>query len=159
MDERTGKQAEQQAAGAAAPAGRPTAPAPAPGFVMPDLPIEMFTPPGMLALADLLPVLIAYVDRDERYRFCNRAYADWLELPRSAILGQSMRELLGEETYERRRPQIAAALAGERQYFSAEFEHATRGALALQVDYVPWADFGEPAKGVIILLQDVPRGG
>jgi PAS domain S-box-containing protein len=118
----------------------------------------MFTPLGMLALADLLPVLIAYVDRDERYRFCNRAYAEWRELPRSEILGRSMRELLGEETYAARQPLIAAALAGERKYFAADFDHPTRGPLALQVDYVPWADAsdpGEPAKGVIILLQDI----
>jgi PAS domain S-box-containing protein len=127
---------------------------------MPDLPPEMFTPLGMLALADLLPVLIAYIDRDERFRFCNRAYADWLELPRSEILGKSMRELLGEETYAARQPLIAAAMAGERKYFAADFEHRTRGPLALQVDYVPWTDAAEgaaaqPAKGVVILLQDV----
>jgi PAS domain S-box-containing protein len=145
-----------RASGAASPAPGyalpPTHPAHLP---MPDLPPEMFTPYGMLALADLLPVLIAYIDRDERYRFCNRAYADWLELPRSAVLGKSMRELLGEETYAARRPLIAAAMAGERKFFAAEFEHATRGPVALQVDYVPWADPGADAKGVIILLKDI----
>ena len=32
----------------------------------PGMPPEMFTASGMLALADLLPVMTAYVDRDER---------------------------------------------------------------------------------------------
>ena len=54
--------------GAAAP------PPMTPKFVMPDLPPEMFSPLGMFVLADLLPVMIAYIDRDERYRFRNKAY-------------------------------------------------------------------------------------
>ena len=62
------------------------APAAAAQAEMPQLPIEMFTPLGMLALADLLPVLIAYIDRDERYRFCNRAYAEWLERPPTQVM-------------------------------------------------------------------------
>ena len=51
--------------------------------IPPGLSPEMFTPMGMLALADELPVMIAYFDRDLRYRFLNKALADWLERPRS----------------------------------------------------------------------------
>ena len=43
-----------------------------------NLPAEMFTGPGLLALADLLPVMTAYVDRDARYRFINKPLAEWL---------------------------------------------------------------------------------
>ena len=57
----------------------------------------MFTPWGMLALADELPVMIAYFDRDMRYRFLNKALADWLERPRSEILGRTPAELTGED--------------------------------------------------------------
>ena len=69
----------------------------------------------MLAIADALPVLIAYLDTSQRYLFVNRALADWLGRPRKEILGRTMRELLGEETYRSREPLIQAALAGERQ--------------------------------------------
>ena len=64
---------------------------------------EMFTPWGMLALADELPVMVGYFDRDMRYRFLNKALADWLELPRSEILGRTPRELTGEEAFARAR--------------------------------------------------------
>ncbi|MBA2467623.1 MAG: PAS domain S-box protein, partial [Sphingomonas sp.] len=135
-------------------------PASATGFAMPDLPPEMFSPLGMLALADLVPALIAYIDRDERYRFCNKAFAEWMALPRGQILGMTMRELVGEETYAQRHSLIAAAMGGERKLFAADFDHPTRGAVALQVDYVPWIDGdgaepGENAKGVVIVLQDI----
>ena len=44
---------------------------------------------GVLAIADSLPVMIAYLDRGERYMFVNRTLADWLERPRRAILGKT----------------------------------------------------------------------
>ena len=48
----------------------------------------MFSPTGLLALADLLPVMTAFIGRDLRYRFVNKPLAEWLERPRSEILGQ-----------------------------------------------------------------------
>ena len=66
---------------------------------------------AMLAIADLLPVMIGYVDRDFIYRFVNRPIADWLELPRSEILGHSMEDILGEQSFAERRPLLEAALA------------------------------------------------
>ncbi len=34
---------------------------------------------AILSIADAIPVMIAYIDRQERYRFVNRSLADWLE--------------------------------------------------------------------------------
>jgi PAS domain S-box-containing protein len=125
-----------------------------------DLPIElpsaMFTAPGLLTLADLLPVMTAFIDRDERYRFINKALADWLEMPRRELIGRTMAEAIGEENYTRRKPMLDAAMAGERQYFAATFEHPTRGILAAQTEYVPWVN---PATGridgVVLVVTDI----
>jgi PAS domain S-box-containing protein len=111
--------------------------------------------PAMLAIADVLPVMAAYVDREFHYRFVNKPFAQWFERPRKDILGKHMRELIGEEQYAGRLPMLEAALAGERQFFAAEYEHAARGAVALQVDYVPWADALGEIRGLIILATDV----
>jgi PAS domain-containing protein len=102
---------------------------------LPDsLPAEMFTGPGLLALADLLPVMTAYVDRDEVYRFVNKPYSEWIGLPRKQMLGMTMRELLGDKNYADRKAMIDSALAGERQFFAATYDHPERGTLALQID-------------------------
>ena len=119
------------------------------------LPPEMFTGAGMLALADLLPVMIAYVDRDLRYRFVNKAYADWFEYPRTQIIGKSVSEHLGDEIYAERAPLLAAAMAGERQWFASSYDHPTRGPVATHVDYVPWPGADGRVQGVIVVLDDV----
>src|SRR5689334_1526152 len=60
---------------------------------LPDnLPAEMFTGPGLLALADLLPVMTAYYDTGVRIQFINKLFADWLDLPRGEIVKRSMAE-------------------------------------------------------------------
>ena len=119
---------------------------------------EMFTPFGMLALADELPVMVAYFDRDLRFRFLNRALADWLERPRGEILGQTAAStIIGEDEFRRARAaDRARALAGERQSFaSATFDHPTRGPLALQSEYIPWRDSADEVLGFIGLTSDV----
>jgi PAS domain S-box-containing protein len=123
---------------------------------LPDsLPAEMFTGPGLLALADLLPVMTAYVDRDEVYRFVNKPYSEWIGLPRKQMLGMTMRELLGDKNYADRKAMIDSALAGERQFFAATYDHPERGTLALQIDYVPWVTTGGQVQGFVIVLNDV----
>jgi len=119
------------------------------------LPPEFFTGPGMLALADVVPVMLGFVDREERYRFVNKAFAEWFERPRKAILGLTIRELLGEKAYAEHKPMIDVAMGGERQWFAAGFDHPTRGPTALNVNYVPWAAAGKKPSGMIILLEDV----
>ena len=121
-----------------------------------DLPPAMFTGPGLLQLADLIPVMTAYVDKDLRYRFMNKPLAEWLERPRREMIGLHMREVIGEEAFAEREGIIRAALAGERQYFASTWNHPTRGLLAAQSDYVPWLNpaTGE-VDGVCIVITDV----
>ncbi|HKH29299.1 MAG TPA: PAS domain-containing protein, partial [Sphingomicrobium sp.] len=88
-------------------------------------------------------------------RFMNKPMADWFERPRAKLLGLTMRELLGEEAWAMREPLIAAAFAGERTFFAADFKHPTRGSLAVQTNYMPWADGSGAVRGLIILVQDV----
>jgi PAS domain S-box-containing protein len=120
------------------------------------MPPEMFTGPGLIQLADLLPVMTAYVDRDQVVRFLNKPYADWLGLPRKDVIGKPIRALIGEKNWAARKPLIEAALAGERQFFAATYDHPERGTLALHVDYVPWlAPDGKAIEGMCIVLDDV----
>jgi PAS domain S-box-containing protein len=120
------------------------------------LPQAMFTGPGLMALADLLPVMTAFVDRDLKYRFVNKPLAEWLGRPRREMLGRPMREVIGEKAYLERVPLLQAALGGERMFFASTFEHPERGLLAAQSDYTPWI---EPAtgevEGVVIVVTDI----
>jgi PAS domain S-box-containing protein len=109
----------------------------------------------VLGIADALPILLCFVDRQERYRFCNRTFAEFMNRSRGEILGRTVREVIGEDAYLARRPMLAEALAGERQWFAAQYDHPTRGPLALQTEYLPQKDPATGAvTGVVIMVQD-----
>ena len=121
-----------------------------------ELPPAMFSGPGLLTLADLLPVMTAFVDRERRYRFMNKPLAEWLGRPRKEMIGSLMKEVIGADNYAERKPMLDAAMAGERKFFAATFEHPQRGVTAAQTDYVPWVNpaTGE-VDGVVIVVTDI----
>ena len=110
---------------------------------------------NMLAIADILPVMVCYVDHELKYRFINKPLADWLGWERKAVLGKHLKDVLGKTAFEQRRPMYERALSGERVFFASEFDHKDRGLVAVQTDYVPWADMSGTVRGLIIVVQDV----
>jgi diguanylate cyclase (GGDEF)-like protein/PAS domain S-box-containing protein len=74
-------------------------------------------------ITDQLPVRIAYLDREVRYRFVNLAHCERFNRSKSEILGRTRAELVGDGLSER----TQAVLAGYPQRF--EFEEMVNGKL------------------------------
>ncbi|HVT52693.1 MAG TPA: diguanylate cyclase, partial [Dongiaceae bacterium] len=64
------------------------------------------------AITDAVPALVAYVDRDERYRYCNDEYRDILGVEPERLIGRHITEVVEREIYDVVKPQIDRALAG-----------------------------------------------
>nr|WP_294846835.1 PAS domain-containing sensor histidine kinase [uncultured Sphingomonas sp.] len=116
----------------------------------------MFEFSNILAIADALPVMVAYLDCNLVFRFVNKPLAEWYEMERAALLGQPLSAVMSADTYADRRPRMEAALNGERQWFVAQFDHPSRGPLTVQANYVP--NIVAPAgrvEGLVIVIQDI----
>ncbi len=111
--------------------------------------------PQVLAIADALPMGLAFLSPDHRYRFVNRALADFFERPRRDLIGLTMEEVMGAKAAALRMPMFEAALGGERRWFSADFPHPSRGTLAIQSEYLPQLAPDGTVIGIIILTNDV----
>src|SRR5215213_363743 len=48
-------------------------------------------------VANNVPALISYIDREQRYRFSNRTYDDWFGIAHQEMQGRSLAEIFGEE--------------------------------------------------------------
>ncbi|MBV8634063.1 MAG: PAS domain S-box protein, partial [Burkholderiaceae bacterium] len=68
-------------------------------------------------VADNIPALIAYVDRNERYAFSNAHYKRLLGIEPETMIGQRVADVLGPETYEGLREHMQKALSGENVHF------------------------------------------
>lgn len=107
------------------------------------------------AMADAVPILISYVDRDERYRFVNLAYERWFGVDRSQIEGRTLLEVLGEEAYQRVRQHVTLALAGQAVTFEAEYNYQGRGLRHIEAQYVPDVTRNGEIPGYYVLVTDI----
>ena len=101
-----------------------------------------------------LPVLIAYIDADERYRFNNRAYETWLGVPYKSLEGQSLIEALGSDIYNIIQPYLRQALDGQSVSFEAEFSDSDRPYHWVSVSYQPDIQ-NSKVRGCFALIQDI----
>lgn len=106
------------------------------------------------AITDNLPALIAYVDRDERYRFANATFRRWLDVDPAAVIGQPVREILSPALYRQRLDGLRQALAGRRVEF--EIESETLGVTrSLKNVYIPDIQSDGSVAGFYALSTDV----
>ena len=105
-------------------------------------------------IADNIPALVAYIDAEQRYHFCNRAFEDWLHMSRKLMLGRTVREVWGAERYAAFKPNIERALRGERVTYDYSVAEGgvERHVLA---NYVPDLDSNGRVKGFFVLASDI----
>jgi PAS domain S-box-containing protein len=103
-------------------------------------------------LTNSLPVLISYVDAQERYRFVNHNYQNWFGIPKDFMLGKTLHEVAGDVFYEKHKPYYTQALAGEMVEFD-EIILRQGEKRYLHVHLLPFKDTGK-VKGFYVLAQD-----
>lgn len=104
-------------------------------------------------IADNVPALISYVDREQRYAFKNRTYDHWFGIASESMPGRTIAEVFGGDAYARMRSDIERVLAGENVQFEVTIELAGRPR-TLQVACVPHRA-GESVLGFYLLANDV----
>jgi diguanylate cyclase (GGDEF)-like protein/PAS domain S-box-containing protein len=106
-------------------------------------------------IADNLPVVIGYTDREERIRFANRTYGVLFDDVPDDITGMWIADVIGHDTYQLSKPYIDAALRGEMVRF--ERSRTTRsGARIDSVTYIPDNKDGVVA-GFFLLVEDITQ--
>ena len=91
-------------------------------------------------IANNVPAMITYVDREKRYRFANAFLGEVFATSPADILGKTMRETAGGKLYGEIAPQVEAALNGQRVVFEGQWVVSGRP-YSYQSTYVP--DIGD----------------
>ena len=107
------------------------------------------------ALADALPGMVGYWDKNLRCHFANYAYLEWFGKPSEAIVGHSINELMGEALYARNEPYIFAALAGVPQKFERVLTKPDGSMGHTLTHYIPDIDLEGRVNGFTVLVTDV----
>ncbi|MBO9687954.1 MAG: diguanylate cyclase [Mitsuaria chitosanitabida] len=105
-------------------------------------------------IADNLPVLIAYIDADQRLRFLNATFRSWMGMEPAAVLGRTLEDVVGPVLYEPRLQFLKGALAGVRQRFETRSE-SNGISRDLLTEYVPDIRPDGTVAGVYTLATDI----
>ena len=105
-------------------------------------------------LLDNLPILIAYVDADYRYRFISRHYAERYNRERAEVVGQKAADVIGEKAFQSVKSDIDRALAGERVEYEKKMEYKT-GTRWTQTMLMPDTDENGTTRGLIAMIVDI----
>ena len=120
-----------------------------------EIPEFLNGPARFRLVTNSIPFLLAYLDRDITYRFINDPFCQWFGLPRNAILGAHMRALIGEEAFEKARPHIHRALAGEKTSLINRVRHADGSVHTARFTYIPDRQPDGQVRGFISSIDDI----
>jgi PAS domain S-box-containing protein len=98
---------------------------------------------------------LAYIDRQQRYRFVNTAFLEWVGKREQDVVGQQIVDVLGEEIYQLYQAYVDAALAGERTGFVRQLVTPGQPAIWIRVDYYPDTGPTGHVRGFLAAYSDV----
>jgi diguanylate cyclase (GGDEF)-like protein/PAS domain S-box-containing protein len=106
------------------------------------------------AITDAVPALVAYVGKDERYRYCNKEYRDIFGVDPQSLIGQKIAEVVEPEIYQVVKPQIERALGGTEVAFVRPM--IARGATYyVEQRYIPSLDADGKVDGFYAIAWDI----
>jgi diguanylate cyclase (GGDEF)-like protein/PAS domain S-box-containing protein len=106
------------------------------------------------AVANSLPLMVCFIDSDERHVFANAAYALHYGRTVDQVEGLSLSEVAGEERAALA-PHLARAWGGETASFDAP-QRGHRGFRSFEATYRPeWNASGTRVVGLHVVIQDV----
>ncbi len=120
-----------------------------------EIPEFLNGPARFRLVTNSIPYLLAYLDRDIIYRFINDPFCQWFGLQRSAILGHSMREIIGEAAFEHARPHIRLALAGQKTSLVNQIRHTDGSLHIARFTYIPDRQPDGQIRGFISSVDDI----
>ena len=107
------------------------------------------------AIMDGVPAPVAYIDRDERCQYVNRALLQYFGLAADEVATLRLNDVVGADIYEGAKATIARALEGE----SAAFDRLVPGAGGVSrwmtIRIVPDAAPSGEVPGAFVLMNDI----
>jgi PAS domain S-box-containing protein len=108
----------------------------------------------MRLIADAMPALISYIGPERTYRFANRTYEKWFDLPPGTVTGRRVRDVLGEEAWKHIGPRLDRAFKGERVFFEQEMPFDS-GMREISAHFIPDPGPDGQVRGCFALVEDI----
>jgi PAS domain S-box-containing protein len=109
----------------------------------------------MRLVTDSMPLMLAYLDRDQVYRYVNIKFIEWLGLSREEIIGRRVPDVLGPAKYAMIRKQVESALSGKYETYERQYETPSGGIQHVLAHQAPHLAADGQVLGYYALLEDI----
>jgi len=106
-------------------------------------------------IADAMPVLVGFVDRDLVYRFANQAYREWFGLDPAEVVGRRVAEVIGADGMVARLPDMTRALGGEPARLELPWPRLDGGRREAEIRYLPRRGTDGAVDGFHVFVLDI----
>jgi diguanylate cyclase (GGDEF)-like protein/PAS domain S-box-containing protein len=106
------------------------------------------------AIANSIPAMIGYWNKELRCEFANEAYRGWFGIAPEQLVGMSMADFMGAEFFTKNAPYARLALLGQEQRFERTAQKVDGTISFMDVRYLPDIDQGE-VRGFYVQATDV----
>ncbi|MFQ5466578.1 MAG: PAS domain-containing protein [Kiloniellaceae bacterium] len=106
-------------------------------------------------ITDAVPILIAYVDADQRFGFINRTGELWYAADREKIIGRRMSDVLAPSEMARLQPLVARVLTGEKVSEQLSIGHPDGRRRVVRITYIPRLGEAGTVLGFFGLGEDI----
>jgi len=106
-------------------------------------------------VTDSVPVMIYYVDSSKKVRFCNQPFADFYGTSMQAVMGKSIRQVVGARAYGRLKPYLEETEEGQSAKFESQEVNAQGITLFTQTSLEPHIDESGKMLGHFAIISDI----
>ncbi|MDA1091035.1 MAG: ATP-binding protein [Proteobacteria bacterium] len=105
--------------------------------------------------ADAMPAMFSYIDKDQRYRFCNISYEKHFGTKREDIVGITVEELFGSDTYKQVKDVIDRVLSGETVFYEQWVDYREAGRTFIRGNLIPDVSPAGAVEGFFVMTQNM----
>jgi PAS domain S-box-containing protein len=104
---------------------------------------------------DHVPVIIAYVDRELRYRFANNMFETWYGLSPEDVHGKRVIDVIGDAAFQAIKGSLHEVLAGHTVSLETLMPYQYGGPRYVKATYVPHVAHAGEVLGYFALVEDI----
>jgi PAS domain S-box-containing protein len=105
-------------------------------------------------VADVVPAMIAYIDRELICRFANKTFLKSCGLPIEKVLNKHLAEIVGEKLFKKMMPCIKEILMGGKAFSRQEKSEKNGRTKYYLINYIPNTDESGAVRGCFLFILD-----
>ncbi len=106
-------------------------------------------------ITDSSPFCISFIDTDYCYQFNNKTYEDWFGVSNHSLKGQSIKSVLGEQTFQKVKQHYDRAFSGHKFVLEENILFNNGEEKFLRVTYIPARNHLDEIIGVYLFAEDL----